>query len=203
MSFRRTSNPPEPKSWFTGWKNEDGEKLSDKQIQRLMKLTMHLAQPTEENARELRDWATDATAFWGRTFHTKVEFLYNFLSSESSSQVSRKTSLKTRRKQTRKDEIRKRRVRRKEPLRRRFSLFILHNIIDEEISRLRETSCQSRCEKYLTRAVDNVVEKVFQDPSMQTKSRATCVRLQRYGERWSLMKPRECILVPFEYATDK
>lgn len=201
MSFRRTSTPPEPESWFTGWENEDGKKLSDKQIQRLMKLTMHLAQPTEENAIKLRDWATDATTFWGRTFRTKVEFLYHFLSSESSSQVSRKTSLKTRRKQPRKGEIRKRRVRRKEPLRRRVSLFILHNIINEEISRLRETCCRSRCEKYLSGAVDNVLKKVFQDPS--TELRAICVRLQRYGERWSLMKPRECILVPFEYTIDK
>ncbi|KAL2842467.1 hypothetical protein BJX68DRAFT_244716 [Aspergillus pseudodeflectus] len=69
-------------SWFRCWKAKNGKQLSDIQVTPLTALIMNLEYSAEEIIRMWRTWAIDLTAFWGRSFSTKTEFLRHVLDSE-------------------------------------------------------------------------------------------------------------------------
>jgi hypothetical protein len=167
---------------------------------------MNLEYSTEESIRKWRIWATDPTAFWGRSFSTKTEFLRHVLDSEDNPRKQKAVTRKMARKwRTLKDNGTKR-ARIKEPLQRRVSLIILNDMIEEEVERLKNLSRTERSseiigpEKHLTSAVRNVVREVFQQPQKDFHGR--CTYLQRWGAKWSLLH-KEYILAPFQNATKK
>ncbi|KAL3469050.1 hypothetical protein BJX99DRAFT_265565 [Aspergillus californicus] len=185
----------DPETWFKCWQTKNGQKLSDEQITRLVRLTRNWGAQNGDTDKALRAWIANPSAFWGTSsFKTEIEFVQYCLKHAGNSELApEKTAA-----------YEAETIRSIRPIRRRMSLLILYDIICREVLRLRAQSYQPRPSKYLTSAIKNVVDKACssQNVSERTKSRTRCTHLQRYGKRWSSLQRRECILAPFENATD-
>jgi hypothetical protein len=172
--------------WFQCWETRQGQKLSDQQVRRLAKLTKNWETRSEETDQVLKDSIANPSLFWGvESFSTEIEFVRFCLNDvRDTEEIPTAKALR--------------------PMRRRVSLLILYKIIFREMSQLKAQSRQRLKSKYLTSAIENILDKACrsQDISERTECRERCTRLQRYGKRWSLLKRTECILSPFENATD-
>lgn len=154
---------------------------------------------------KIYDWILDpSSAFWGfKSFREDTEFVEYCLNDIDET-----------------EDIPKR-----NPIRRRVILVILHDIIQKEM-RLLQTQAETRGKtrkydqskssgkqskekpKYLTTAIKNVVDRTYRSHDLSDDAKAfkrkRCTQLQRYGGRWSLFTRRESILeFPIPNATDK
>ncbi|KAL4961396.1 uncharacterized protein BDV14DRAFT_180621 [Aspergillus stella-maris] len=170
--------------WFRDWRSKFGQRLSSKQQTRLAALTRQWRHGRAPDP--LHDWASNpSTKFWGfAPFHTESAWVRECLKLPAFKDCHENTE------DCRTDDCVK------VSARRRVLLIILHDIIQEEVLRLRASS-HAQSVKYITTAIRNIVEQAYPGSNNQ-QLRDKCTHLRRYGQKYSSLAREELVLAPLQ-----